>query len=72
MAGEGTGGSGIPGIFWCYLLKEGQAVGVGLRGRDAARHALGRARLALELRGLLGIQVKGVNVKGHGGRVHVS
>lgn len=47
-------------------------MGVGLRGRDAARHALRRARLALELGGLLSIQVEGVNVIGHGGRVHMS
>lgn len=66
------GGQSAVGACWRYLLKEGQSVGVGLRGRDAARLALGRAWLTLELRGLLGIQVEGVNVKGHGGRVHVS
>ncbi|TNN85903.1 hypothetical protein EYF80_003747 [Liparis tanakae] len=50
---------------------EGQSVGVGLRGRYAARRALGGARVTLGLRGLLGIQVERVNVKGHGGHVHV-
>lgn len=47
-------------------------MGVGLRGRYVARRALGGARLPLELRGLLGFQVEGVNVKVHGGHVHVS
>lgn len=56
----------------CYLLKEGQSVDVGLGGRYAAWHALGGARVTLELRGLLGIQVEGVSIKGHSGHVHVS
>lgn len=44
---------------------------VGLWGRDAARGALRGARVPLTVRGLLTVQVECVNVKGHGGHVHV-
>lgn len=47
----------------CYLLKKGQPGDVGLRGRYAARLTFGGARVTLQLRGLLGIQVEGVYVK---------
>ena len=60
------------GLQQCYLLKEGQPMCVGLWGRDAARGALRGARVPLTVRGLLTVQVERVNVKGHGGHVHVS
>lgn len=75
-AGEQQWRGGAPAGRWLrprrYLLKEGEAVGVSLGGGDAARAGPGGAEVRLGLRGLLRIQVQGVNVKAHRGHFHMS